>query len=257
MSASPALITDVTVVTDPSGEVRRDLDLEGIAVAPDGGFWLASEGRNNDESGRPNALVRVDAAGVVQDEFELPAALLADGWTSSGFEGVAVSADGAYVYAVIQRSWDSDAPGTTKVARYDVAADAWGFVAYPVDPVESPNGGWVGLSEVTLLPDGTFAIIERDNQLGTDARIKKVYGVDLAGADFQPYATGATLPVVEKSLLADVLPVLEANSVWTPDKFEGLAVTADGDVYISTDNDGLDDAIGQTVFVNLGPSGLG
>jgi hypothetical protein len=54
-------------------------------------------------------------------------------------------------------------------------------------------------------------------------------------------------------LLADVLDELEANSIWTPEKLEGLAVTADGDVYIVTDNDGLDEAIGQTVFLSLGP----
>ena len=253
-SGEPAVITDVTVVTDPSGEVRRDLDLEGIAFASEGGFWLASEGRNRDP-GRPNALVRVDAAGVVQEEAELPAELLADGWTNSGFEGVAV--DGGYVYAVVQREWDSDAANQVKIARYDTAAGTWAFVAYEKAAPESPNGGWVGLSEITALADGTFAIIERDNQLGTDARVKKVYGVDLATADFQPYSTGVELSVVDKTLLADLLDVLEANSVWTPDKFEGLAVAADGDVYISTDNDGLDDAIGQTVFVNLGPGALG
>jgi hypothetical protein len=53
-------------------------------------------------------------------------------------------------------------------------------------------------------------------------------------------------------VLADVLAELAANSVWVPDKLEGLAVAADGTTYIVTDNDGLDDAIGQTVFVNLG-----
>lgn len=252
-SDEPALITDVTVVTDPGGDVRRDLDLEGIAVAPDGGFWLASEGRNADP-GRPNALVRIDATGVVQEEVVLPADLLADGWTNSGFEGVAV--DDGYVYAVVQREWASDAANTVKIARYDTATGDWAFVNYAKAAPESPNGGWVGLSEITLLADGTFAIIERDNQLGTDARIKKVYGVDLASADFQPYSTGVSLSTVDKTLLADLLGVLEANSVWTPDKFEGLALAADGDVYISTDNDGLDDAIGQTVFVNLGPNGL-
>ena len=217
-SSEPAVITDVTVVTDPNGDVRRDLDLEGIAFASEGGFWLASEGRNRDP-GRPNALVRVDAAGVVQEEAELPAELLADGWTNSGFEGVAV--DGGYVYAVVQREWASDAENQVKIARYDTAAGTWTFVAYEKAAPESPNGGWVGLSEITLLADGTFAIIERDNQLGTDARIKKVYGVDLAGADFQPYSTGVALTVVDKTLLADLLGVLEAKQRVDPRQVRG------------------------------------
>lgn len=128
-----------------------------------------------------------------------------------------------------------------------MAADAWTFVNYEK---VAPAAGWVGLSEITLLPDGTFAIVERDNQLGPAAVTKKVYGVNLADAPFRPY--DEELATVDKTLLADVLDELNANSVWTPDKLEGLAVTADGDAFIVTDNDGVDEAIGQTVFLGLG-----
>ena len=79
--------------------------------------------------------------------------------------------------------------------------------------------------------------------------------VDLATAGFVPF--GQPLPVVSKTLAVDLLDELADNSVWTPDKLDGLAVAADGDVYVVTDNDGLDDAVGQTVFLNLGPNALG
>lgn len=148
---------------------------------------------------------------------------------------------------MIQREWADDAANVVKIARYDVANGQWTFVNYEK---AEPATGWVGLSEITLLPDGTFAIIERDNLLGTAAVTKKVYGVDLADAEFRPY--GEPLETVDKALLADMLDELRANSVWTPDKLEGLAVTADGDMFIVTDNDGLDDALGQTVFLDLG-----
>lgn len=75
-------------------------------------------------------------------------------------------------------------------------------------------------------------------------------GFDLAAADFRPF--GDDLATVDSVVLADVLDDLEANSVWTPDKLEGLGVAADGRVSIVTDNDGLEDAIGQTVFLDLG-----
>jgi Esterase-like activity of phytase len=259
VSSRPAEITGRLVVTAADGSVRNDLDLEGIAVAPEGGFWVASEGRTNVGSARPNVIMKVDAAGIVQAEIALPQVLLDAGANSSGFEGIAVTGDAGteYVYAVIQREWASDPIGLVKIARYDVAAGEWTFVAYALDSVESPAGGWVGLSELTLLPDGTFAVIERDNQAGSAARIKRIYGVDLAAADFQPFVAGSPLPVVPKALLADVLDVLAANSVWTPDKLEGLGVTADGDAFVVTDNDGLDDAVGQTVFVNLVAEALG
>lgn len=257
VSASPAVITDRALVTNADGSLRNDLDLEGITAAPEGGFWVASEGRTNVGSARPNALLRVDANGIVQTEVFLPPELLAAGLTSSGFEGVAATGSGAteYVYAVIQRPWPSDPAGTVKIARYDAANGTWSFVSYALDSPVLPAGGFVGLSEITALPDGNFAIVERDNQAGTNAQLKKVYGVDLATADFQPFVAGTPLPVVSKTLLADVLDEIDANSIWTPDKLEGLAVAADGDVFIVTDNDGLDAALGQTVFVNLGHIG--
>lgn len=248
VSSEPAMITERIVVTD-GGTTRHDLDLEGIAMAPGGGFWLASEGRNDAETGRPNLLVQVDPDGAVVSEVGLPDALLTDGWTSSGFEGLAVDPTGEYVYAVIQREWASDAPNHVKIGRYEIATGDWAFVAY--EKAAPAAGGWVGLSELTLLPDGTYAVIERDNQLGPDAAIKMVYGVDLDSAPFSEYSTGVALTTVAKTPLADVLPVLDDNSVWTPDKLEGLGVTADGSVYVATDNDGLDEAVGQTVFVEI------
>jgi len=36
------------------------------------------------------------------------------------------------------------------------------------------------------------------------------------------------------------------------DKPEGLTITADGTVYMVTDNDGVDDASGETLLIRLG-----
>ncbi len=244
-SVTPALITARTPVGDPDGAY----DLEGIAAAPEGGFWLASEGRNG---ARPNLIVKVDQNGAIEDQFELPAGLVA-GATNSGFEGVAVSgeSESEYVYVVVQREWADDPSGEVKIGRFEVATQEWTFVRYPLeDP--SPAGGWVGLSEITLLPDGTFAIIERDNQLGPNATVKRLYQVELEGADFREWDDGDGLVTIGKTLIRDLLGVMEANSIWTPDKLEGFAIAVDGETYASTDNDGLDDALGQSLFLRLG-----
>ena len=58
---------------------------------------------------------------------------------------------------------------------------------------------------------------------------------------------------VGKTLLIDVLPELEKNSIWTAEKLEGFAVAADGEIYVVTDNDGVDDAPGERSI----PSGAG
>ena len=45
---------------------------------------------------------------------------------------------------------------------------------------------------------------------------------------------------------------MNAAHGWISDKVEGLAVTLDGTVYAVIDNDGVDDAPGETQFLNLG-----
>jgi Esterase-like activity of phytase len=237
-------------------QATGDFDLEGVAARPEGGFWLASEGRTNAGSSRPNLLVRTDAAGAVLQSVPLPPALVT-GATSSGFEGVAVTGTQAggdeTVWAVIQREWSDDPSGSVKIARYEVAKNRWTFARYELDDVESPSGGWVGLSEISLLGDGhSVAIVERDDRIGLDARIKRVYGVDLADPDVTWREFGQQLDTVAKTSLRDVLEDLDEHSISVPDKLEGLGVTRDGRVWLATDNDAVDENYGETLLVSLG-----
>lgn len=252
-ASQPARIVNRLEVTGATDS----LDLEGIAVGPDGDFWVASEGN---AGSRRNAVLKVNAAtGMVTKEIHLPAHL-EDEARSNGFEGIAVSGEAGaeQIYVAIQRAWPNEGDAdkvNTKIGRYDVTTGAWGFVHYPLNP--EGQGGWIGLSDLTLLPDGRFAVIERDKGWGTstglNAELKAVYSVDLANARFEPYSED-TAPsfTVSKDLLINVLPVLQKNSVWTAEKLEGFAVAADGQVYVVTDNDGVDDAPGETLFLNLG-----
>ena len=52
--------------------------------------------------------------------------------------------------------------------------------------------------------------------------------------------------------VADLLPAMLASNGWISDKPEGTAITADGQVYVITDNDGVDDWSGETLFLRLG-----
>lgn len=254
---SPAVITKRIPVglADTDDQLQGEFDLEGIVARPEGGFWLASEGRTNAGSSRPNLIVRAAGDGSVLQSIPLPASLVAKA-NSSGFEGVTVTGTEAggdeTVWVVLQREWADDAKGFVKIGRYDVAAGAWTFARYPLDAVESPNGGWVGLSEITILPDGrTAAIIERDNQLAGGARIKRIYGVDLLDPAVTWKPHGETLDTVSKSLLADVIGDLDAKSISVPDKLEGAGITKDGQVFLSTDNDGVDGNYGESLFFRL------
>ena len=125
ISRSPAVITDRLAIggVDVADQETGDFDLEGIAVRPEGGLWLASEGRTNAGSSRPNLLVRADAGGAVLDAVRLPDALVAAA-TSSGFEGVAVT--GTAAGATRWSGSPSSASGpTTRPGSSRSAATTW------------------------------------------------------------------------------------------------------------------------------------
>jgi hypothetical protein len=101
-----------------------------------------------------------------------------------------------------------------------------------------------------------WPVIERDKgwgpTTGFNAELKAIYGVDLSTAEFREFDDPNGLVTIDKTLLHDVLPDMQAVSIWTAEKLEGLAVAADGEVYVVTDNDGVDEATGETLFLNLG-----
>ena len=224
-----------------------NIDPEGVAKASDGGFWVASEGAGtlSDTGSRPieklNFLFKTDANGVIEDVVTLPDAVNAL-QVRFGFEGVAEYNGSAYV--TVQRAWEGEA--NPRIGIYNVASESWQFVFYPLDAAESQDGGWVGLSDITSLGDGTFLILERDNKGGPDAAIKRLYTIDLTA-----FTDGET---ITKTLVRDLIAEgdLAATGGLTYEKLEGSAVMANGDVYIINDNDGVDDNSGETQLINLG-----
>lgn len=247
----PAVITTALTVSK-DGAPAKLLDLEGIALASDGGFWLASEGNPEREKDKTQSmLVKADAKGAIIEEIAIPEAL-AQQATRFGFEGVAVTGSGAdeTIWLAVQREWKDDPKGMTKLLAYRPADKSWGAVHYPLDKAEK---GWVGLSEITAAPGG-LVLIERDNQVGKDAKIKKLTFVPLQGVT--PAPLGGPLPVVAKNDLRDLLPDLAAPEGFVLDKVESFALDAAGDAYIITDNDGVDDHSGETQFLGLGKLNL-
>ncbi|WP_434458338.1 esterase-like activity of phytase family protein [Stutzerimonas urumqiensis] len=223
-----------------------DYDLEGIAQRRDGSFWLASEGNGKD---RPNLLVHTGRDGTVLAEYPLPDAVAAQ-QTSNGFEGVAVAPDESQerAYVAFQREWKNDPDGLARIGVFDARTGDWAFFHYPLEA--APDGGWVGLSELTALGNGEFLVLERDNRQGPQAQVKRLYRIDLGG--LQPATEGHAFPVVTKRLERDLLPALKNTGGWVLDKVEGAAVDRSGQLYVVTDNDGVEDASGETRFLRLG-----
>ncbi|MFD4114247.1 esterase-like activity of phytase family protein [Streptomyces niveus] len=244
-SRQPAVITRQLTVKGTDGR-PTGYDVEGIHARPQGGFWLAVEGK----TGAGNQLVRLDGAGQTRQTVPLPADIAA-GLAGQGFEGVTATTDRRgheVVWATLQREVKTDPSGIVRLGRYDVEAGTWSWYGYRIGTTSTP-GDWIGLSEITVVGD-KLAVIERDKLNGPAAKIKRVYTVDLP----KSAAPSGPLRVLPKTLAHDVLPDLRATNGWTQEKLEGLTVAGDGDVYAVTDNDGLDNATGETALLNLGSS---
>ncbi|WBU57297.1 esterase-like activity of phytase family protein [Paracoccus sediminicola] len=232
-SVSPAKITGKTVVTR-DGAPAEKLDLEGIASDGQGGFWLASEGHPEKEI--PHAVLRVAGDGTINDEFPLPDSLL-EQQKRFGLEGIAVQ-DGK-VWVAVQREWGDDPEGQVKLLQLDPATGEWTGLHYPLDS----GAGWVGLSELAINGDHLY-LIERDNQIGEAAKLKAVTRVALA--DLNPVPLDEELPLVGKETVRDLIPDMQRWNGYVQDKVEGMAIAEDGTVWVVTDNDGVDDASGET-----------
>lgn len=239
VAATPARITDAVDVTEDGSPVQ--LDIEGLAKRPQGGFWIASEG----STGAGNELVRTDDAGVVRARVGLPTEITS-GLGSQGLEGVTVTndADGEHVWFALQRALSGE--DLVRIGRYDVADGSFAWFGYELESPLRGTGDWVGLSEITAIDEDTFAVIERDKLNGPRARNKRIYTFTV------PQDSTDALPKLEKRLAIDVLPALKATNGWTQEKLEGFAIARDGSLYGVTDNDGLKDATGETVFLRLG-----
>lgn len=287
ISGQPAKITSELVLSDRAGNLRQTLDAlaaslpnagdfnisdlinddgtvnldpEGIAADADGTFWVASEGSGNLVNGvsdadkrpfkSPNLLLHVDGNGLIQQAIVPPIAVTSN-QLRFGFEGVA--GDGDALYVAFQRAWQDagDAEDRARIGRW--ADGAWTFAYYPLDAPESANGGWVGLSDLSYLGDGRFAVIERDNQGGPDAAVKRIYSFSVQGVTFASADAAPAFPVLSKTLAADLLSdgYVDFTAGLPVEKWEGLMVLDNGTAVIVNDNDGVDDNSGETQLLRL------
>jgi hypothetical protein len=251
-SSHPYIIESGTTIKDSNGVLESaypglfvnddktvNLDLEGVTRDSKGFGWVVSEGKGSGGDGTPNILVQINSSVIIQKVVSLPPEIAAKKlkW---GLEGVAFMDDGSSLGCLVvclQRPWEGE--DHPLILAYSLTNNSWiGFVRYPLDDVESPAGGWIGLSDISVHGRHLY-ILERDNQGGPDARVKRIYRLD--SNDFSWNGE-----VVEKTLVYDIFPLLKSDSQGlTPEKVEGLAIGPKG-MWIMNDNDGVDDYNGAT-----------
>ena len=235
-SQTPARIVKAIPVTR-KGRPAQLMDMEGITLDGEGGFWVVNEGRL--DRGILHAINHVRADGEIVATIPFPKEIMGveRRWAAEGITKV-----GDTLWIAIQREFDDDPANHAKLLAYNLETEEWGAVHYRL---EEPATGWVGLSEITAHGDHVY-LVERDNLIGDAAVTKKITRVALS--DLVPAALGGELPVVTKEEVRDLIPDLKATGGYVLDKVEGLAIMEDGTVWVSTDNDGVDDHSGETMF---------
>ncbi len=258
------------IAPNPGNVLGRSFDPEGFVVNPRNGNFLVSDeyGPSLYEFNRSGQLVRtymtpanlVPRNGVSgQPNFASDAGNDAGKRSNRGFEGLAVSPDGRYAFAMLQSPMldEGGAAQTgrfTRIVKFDTeTGEAVGQYAYKMDR----TGQGQGISALVAINDTQFMVLERNNRgIGVGATLatadKLVYMIDISGAEdisgLKLPASGENLPAgfdaVTKGvkfidLDADTLAALGFKS---PEKWEGLTIgprLASGDYVLlaGTDND--------------------
>ena len=252
------------IAPSPTTSVGLSFDPEGIVINPKTGTFLVSDeyGPSVREFSRTGQLLRT---------YNTPANLLprstvsgianyagdtgndAGKRTNRGFEGLAISPDGKYAYAMLQSATLDEGGGNgsiNRIVKFDTATgNAVAQYAYEM----KRSGQGQGISALVAINDHEFYVLERNNRgIGVGATLatadKEVYRIDISGAtdvsNIDLDAAGAIYTKVSKS--AKVID-LDANTLAalgnkSPEKWEGLAIgprLSDGSFMMlaGTDND--------------------
>lgn len=247
--------------------VSGPLDLEGIAVVPEGFVVCSEDGPR---------ILEIDRQGALRHELAVPARFRGARRNKS-LESLAMSPTGRYLFttseAALARdgSMPTQAEGTrVRILRLDRGAldRPGGEVSehvYVTDPALR-DGGDYGVSELAALGDGELLVLERGwlKGAGNTARIYRASLEDRASC-LGLATLPANGPALEKTLVVDLSTVAapdlpppkqpQANPIL--DNYEGLAVgprLRDGraTLILVSDDNGRSDQVARIVVLAFG-----
>jgi hypothetical protein len=178
-----------------------DFDVESIVRAADGTLWIGDEfGPWLLHFSRAGHLLSppVPLPGVFAPENPAGPANLG---SSKGFEGMAHSPDGRYLYPLLEGTVAGDTPGDLRMNEYDTVAGAYTPGRY-VYRLEDPSNS---IGDAIPVDDNRFLIIERDQNQGAAAKLKRIYLADKRDRDHDG--------VLDKTLVLDLLNIADPHGL--------------------------------------------
>ncbi|MEE6262385.1 esterase-like activity of phytase family protein [Plantactinospora sonchi] len=234
-------------LTDPNGKVPfpltrpdrvltgSDFDVESITRTADGTYWIG------DEFGP--YLLHFDRAGRLLDApVPLPGVFAPEnpgrGTTpsnlnsSKGFEGMAQSPDGRFLYPLLEGTVAGDPAGSLRFNEFDLTTAAYTGRRWTYQ-LDAPGNA---IGDAIAVDRDRFLIIERDNGEGATAVTKKIYLADRRDRDRNGQ--------LDKTLVADLMDINNPKRVGGFDKrftfpfqtIEDVVILDDRTIAVLNDN---------------------
>jgi len=215
-----------TIHVDADGK----LDLEGIAVLPDG-FLVASE--------IGPRIVETDRMGKARRDVALPPKF-SEAVRNKSLESLVLTPDGRFLFTTTEIGLPRDSPRATtqrgarvRILRVDRTTGENVEHAYASDPVAREDEDY-GIADLAALSEDQLFVLERGFAKGVGNRVR-IYSVDMRDAQSVcgSVESIADLPVLPKTLLLDLAtlpvppglpPAKQPEASPLLDNFEGLAI---------------------------------
>nr|WP_295925041.1 esterase-like activity of phytase family protein [uncultured Dyadobacter sp.] len=240
------------------------LDSEGLAMAPDGTFWVSDEYGPHivhfDANGKTIERINPFGNGVGGRKIPL---VFAKRRPNRGMEGLTITPDGKTLVGIMQFPLYNPSSAAvsgslvTRILAYDIASGLSKEYVYLIDRANLQAN-----SEIVAITNTTFLVLERDGEYATNANratvIKKVFKIDISGATdvsdpansengrlyggltVEQLKTAANLATygivpVTKTLAADLMT--DISGLYPHDKAEGIAIIDAHTIAVSNDDD--------------------
>lgn len=233
--------TGASSIFTPNQTVAGRLDPEGFRFGHKANFYVS------DEYGPQ--LIEFNEQGREVQRFSLPEHLSVKqpaeskrlenqlnrtGRSSNkGMEGLAISEDQTQLYGIMQhvllQDGERDEKGVPRglncrIVVVDVSSGAVKEFVYQLEDKSN------GLNEIVAVGKNQFLVIERDGQIGVEAKFKKIMKIDLSGAteiqdmvSLPAYHLPTNIHPVNKEVFIDFLsPEYKLSADQIPEKLEGL-----------------------------------
>jgi len=183
-----------------------DLDPESFRKTADGSYWIGEEFNPsllhfNAECVLLAAPFKLAGLSSVDNPSGEPATLP----RSRGFEGMAVSADGRWLYPMLEGALEGAGPGLN-IYTFDVEKQQY-LNPHASEPSARYrlDEGASAIGDFTMYSKTTGLVIERDSLEGKAALLKKIYKVDFEKLDADGFMV--------KTLVADLLDINDPHDL--------------------------------------------